>query len=158
MSNACDFRLLISWVCLKKNLAFRMVLKKFQWLLNITKDSQRFPKNAKCGCTKRQILAPPYQDYAYPYLGKITEARYQEILLRSHKKNLTFQMVCKKFQWLANITKDSQWFPENVIEMWQYKAPKSWHHLGKIMHIHSWWDYRGKVSGDLPEIPHVLAR
>ena len=86
MSNACDFRLLISWVCLKKNLAFRMVLKKFQWLLNITKDSQRFPKNAKCGCTKRQILAPPYQDYAYPYLGKITEARYQEILLRSHKK------------------------------------------------------------------------
>ena len=91
-----------------------MVRKKSQWLPNITKDSQRFPKNAKCGCTKRQILAPPYQDYAYPYLGKITEARYQEILLRSHKKNLTFQMVRKKSQWLPNIIKDSQRFPENA--------------------------------------------
>ena len=91
-----------------------MVLKKFQWLPNITKDSQRFPKNAKCGCTKRQILAPPYQDYAYPYLGKITEARYQEILLRSHKKTWHSKWCVRSPNDFQNITKDSQRFPENA--------------------------------------------
>lgn len=38
------------------------------------------------------------------------------------------------------------------------QSAKSWHHLTKITHIHSWQDYRGKVSGDLAEIPHALAR
>lgn len=88
-----------------------MVLKKSQWLPNITKDSQRFPKNAKCGCTKRQILAPPYQDYAYPYLGKITEARYQEILLRSHKKTWHSKWCVRSpndFQTSPKIPKDFQ--------------------------------------------------
>ena len=82
MSNACDFRLLISWVCLKKP----GILIGAEEVPMTSEHHQRFPKNAKCGCPKHQILAPPYQDYAYPYLGKITEARYQEILLRSHKK------------------------------------------------------------------------
>ena len=141
---------------LKKNLTFQMVLKKSQWLPNITKDSQRFPKNAKCGCTKRQILAPPYQDYAYPYLGKITEARYQEILLRSHKKTWHSKWCVRSpndFQTSPKIPKDFQRMP-NMAE----QSAKSWHHLTKITHIHPWRDYRGKVSGDLAEIPHVLAR
>ena len=111
-----------------------MVLKKFQWLLNITKDSQRFPKNAKCGCTKRQILAPPYQDYAYPYLGKITEARYQEILLRSHKKTWHSKWCVRSSNDLRTspkIPKDFQRMP-NMAE----QSANSWHHLTKITHIH----------------------
>ena len=55
----------------QKNLTFQMVRKKSQWLPNITKDSQRFPENAKYGRTKCQILAPPYQDHAYPSLERL---------------------------------------------------------------------------------------
>ena len=55
----------------QKNLTFQMVRKKSQWLPNITKDSQRFPENAKYGRTKCQFLAPPYQDHAYPSLERL---------------------------------------------------------------------------------------
>ena len=55
----------------QKNLTFQMVRKKSQCLPNITKDSQRFPENAKYGRTKCQILAPPYQDHAYPSLERL---------------------------------------------------------------------------------------
>lgn len=83
MSNACDFRLLISWVCLKKP----GILIGAEEVPMTSEHHQRFPK----------------------------------------------------------ISKECQ--------MWLYKASNLGTTLPRLRISISWQDYRGKVSGDLAEIP-----